>query len=142
MTTLRDLEKIVPGIIKELQDISDKMSRYSKIDTDLRARELMSEIKDKIEQIKDNMKVFKNGSLYVNFNFDEYVVELRNYVTESELIYQRIKRFEKATDYYGDKPFKNINKEKSLTSSNDYRTLPHSDLNNSESNSNPPQPGE
>ena len=101
MTTLRELRVLVPEIISQLQEISDKMSRYSKIDTDLRARGLMSVIEDKIKQIRSNMEVF-NGDLitFANFDFDEYVAELRNYVVEADLTYQRIKRFEKATDYY------------------------------------------
>ena len=100
MTTLRELRVLVPEIISQLQEISDKMSRYSKIDTDLRARGLISEIEDKIDQIRDNVRVYNGDPSFANFNFDEYVVWLRNYVTEADLTYQRIKRFEKATDYY------------------------------------------
>ena len=100
MTTLRELNALVPEIISQLQEISNKMSRYSKIDTDLRARGLMSEIKDKIEQIQSNMGVFNSNPSLANFDFDEYVAELRNFVIEEDLTYQRIKRFEKATDYY------------------------------------------
>ena len=100
MTTLKDLDRIVPGMVKQLQEISNKMSIYSKIDTDYRARVLMSEIKAQIEQINTSMKIYKSSPAFTNYNFDNFVARIKNYVIDDEGAYQRIKRFENITDYH------------------------------------------
>ena len=103
MTRLRDLDKIVTDVINQLQNISDNMGRYKKIDTDLRARALMKEIKEKIQIIKTSMEVFKRPDLrhlYENYNFDNFVNNIKSYVTEFQADYERIKKFEDITEYY------------------------------------------
>ena len=103
MTRLGDLDRIVPDVIKQLQDISDNMGRYKKIDTDLRARALMKEIREKINQINTCLEVFKRPDLrpaYENYNFDELVTNIKSYVKEAQATYERIKRFEDITEYY------------------------------------------
>lgn len=103
MTRLGDLDRIVPDVIKQLQDISDNMGRYKKIDTDLRARALMKEIREKINQINTCLEVFKRPDLrpaYENYNFDEFVTNIKSYVKEAQATYERIKRFEDITEYY------------------------------------------
>ncbi len=103
MTRLKDLDRIVSDVIKQLQDISDNMGRYKKIDTDLRARALMKEIREKIKQINSCMEVFTRPDLraaYENYNFDEFVTNIKSYVTESQATYERIKKFEDITEYY------------------------------------------
>lgn len=103
MTTLKDLDRIVPGVISGLQEISDKMGRYKKIDTDLRARALMSEIKAKIEQIDRAWAVYKRPDLrtvYETYNFDAFVANIRAYIPECEAVYQRIIDPEHITGYF------------------------------------------
>ena len=103
MTRLRDLDRIVSDVIKELQDISDKMGRYKKIDTDLKARALMSQIKEKIGTINKSMEVFKRADLrqaYENYNFDNFVATIKSYVTEAQAVYERITDPEHITGYF------------------------------------------
>ena len=103
MTTLKDLDRIVPGVTSGLQEVSDKMGRYKHIDTDLRARALMKEIKEKIEQINRAWAVYKRPDLrvaYENYNFDEFVANIRAYIPECEAAYQRIIDPERTTGYF------------------------------------------
>lgn len=103
MTGLKDLDRIVQDVKAQLQDISNKMGRYKKIDTDLRARALMSEIAKKIEQIDLALKTFQMPSLrpaYENYNFDTFVTNIRKYVSEAEADYQRIIMFEDITEFH------------------------------------------
>ncbi len=103
MTRYKDLEKIVTDVKNQLQSISDNMGRYKKIDTDLRARALMKEIKEKITQINRCMEVFTRPDyrqVYENYNFDEFVNNIKSYVTEAQATYERIKKFEDITEFY------------------------------------------
>ena len=62
MTTLQDLETIIPSVISRMEDVASAMSRYKKIKTDGRARVLINEINGKIKQIK---KVFTAQKAYI-----------------------------------------------------------------------------
>lgn len=130
MTSLSDLDTIVPQVINQLQAISDKMSRYKKIDTDLRGRALMSEIKAKIDQIKKAVDVYKRPDLrvaYQDYNFDTFVANIRSYIPECEAVYKRITQSENITGYFSDGPLK---EEKAATKKKPEETPV------------PPQPGE
>ena len=59
MTSLQDLDTIVPNIIRRLDKIHTKLSKYKKINTDYRAKTLMNEIQAKIRQIKKGSTDFK-----------------------------------------------------------------------------------
>lgn len=108
MTTLKDLDRIVPGVIGGLQEISNKMGRAIKCgaliaDTDLRARALMSEIGKKIEQINRAWEVYKRPDLraaYETYDFDAFVANIRAYIQECEAVYQRIIDSEHITGYF------------------------------------------
>ena len=108
MTTLKDLDRIVPRVISGLQEISDKMSRATKggaliVDTDLKARALISEIKAKIEEISRAWAVYKRPDLrtaYETYNFDAFVANIRAYIPEYEAVYQRMTDPEHITGYF------------------------------------------
>ena len=105
MTTLKDLEKIIPEVIAQLDDIASAMSRYKKIKTAGRARVLINEINGKIKQIKKVHEVYKTSPSFKNHNFDDYVKMIRGYVVEYKDLYERIMKFENVTDYHANKPF-------------------------------------
>lgn len=100
MTTLNELEIIVPKVIKELEDIASAMSRYKKIKTDGRARVLINEINFKINQIKKVMVVYRTAPSFKNHNFDEYVKMIKGYIVEYRDLYNRIMKFENVIDYH------------------------------------------
>ncbi|MBQ8425514.1 MAG: hypothetical protein IJX17_05795 [Clostridia bacterium] len=100
MTTLEDLETIIPDVIKKLEDIASAMSRYKKIKTDGRARVLINEINGKIKQIQKVHVVYKTSPSFKNHNFDEYVKMIRNYIVEYQDLYERIMKFENVIDYH------------------------------------------
>ena len=100
MTTLNELETIVPKVIKELEDIASAMSRYKKIKTDGRARVLINEINFKINQIKKVMVVYRTSPSFKNHNFDEYVKMIKGFVVEYKDLYNRIMKFENVIDYH------------------------------------------
>lgn len=105
MTTLQDLDRIIPEIISQLEKIKSDMSKYKKIKTDYRAKTLINEITAKITQIKKVHDSYKRTPSYKNKNFDNYVESLRNYVNECKQIYQKIKSYEDVAGYNGDNPF-------------------------------------
>lgn len=109
MTTLQDLETIIPEVISQLEDIASAMSRYKKIKTDGRARVLINEINGKIKQIKKVHEVYKTAPSFKNHNFDEYVKMIRHFVVEYQDLYERIMKFENIIDYHSDNPFLNEN---------------------------------
>jgi len=100
MTTLQDLEWIIPDVISKLDDIASAMSRYKKIKTDGRARVLINEINGKIKQIRKVHEVYKNSPSFQNHNFDEYVKMIRGYIVEYQDLYERIMKFENVIDYH------------------------------------------
>ena len=100
MTTLNDLDYIVPQVIKQLEDIASAMSRYKKIKTDGRARVLINEINGKIKQIKKVMVVYHTSPSFKNHNFDEYVKMIKSYVVDYKDLYNRIMKFENVIDYH------------------------------------------
>ena len=100
MTTLNELETIVPKVIKELEDIASAMSRYKKIKTDGRARVLINEINGKIKQIQKVMVVYRTAPSFKNHNFDEYVKMIKGYIIEYRDLYNRIMKFENVIDYH------------------------------------------
>ena len=105
MTTLKDLDKIVPEIISQLEQIARDMSRYKKINTDFRAKTLINEINAKIKETKEVHETYKNTPSLRNKNFDNFANSLRNYVKECKRIYEKIKSFEDVAGYKGDNPF-------------------------------------
>ncbi len=100
MTTLKDLETIIPRVIYELEEIASAMSRYKKIKTDGRARVLINEINGKIKQIKKVHEVYKTSPSFKNHNFDEYVKMIKGYIIEYRDLYKRIMAFENVIDYH------------------------------------------
>jgi len=100
MTTLKDLEKIIPAFIKELQDIASAMSRYKKITTDGRARVLINEINGKIKQINKVYEVYKTSPSFKNQNFDGYVEMIQKQIKDYHKYYNIIKSFEDVIDYH------------------------------------------
>ncbi len=123
MTSLKDLDRIIPDVIAQLEKIASDMSSYKKIKTDLRATALINEIKEKVKQIKLAYETYKRpdlSHLYANYNFDDYVKAITGYVPEYRAVYERIKKFENITDYYdAGKPFvESRQEEKMVASSN------------------------
>jgi len=53
MTTLQELETIVPDIIHQLTKIRIKLSKYKKMDTDYRAKTLMNQIDATIKEYQN-----------------------------------------------------------------------------------------
>jgi hypothetical protein len=99
MTTLADLDRIVPDVIGRLDKIRSNMSRYKKINTDFRAKTLMNEIEAKIRQIKKVHEAYRNTPSYRNKNFDNWVGMQENYIAECTEIYKRIMEFEDVDGY-------------------------------------------
>ena len=100
MTTLKDLETIIPDVIYQLEEIASAMSRYKKIKTDGRARVLINEINFKIKQIQKVHEVYKTSPSFQNHNFDEYVKMIRGFIVEYKDVYERIMKFENVIDYH------------------------------------------
>ena len=99
MTTLQELERIVPEIIGALEDIRRNMSRYKKLNTDFRGITLMREIEAKIQQIKKVHDVYRTTPSYRGKDFDNWVRIQRQYVAECHAIYERIKAYEDVAGY-------------------------------------------
>ena len=105
MTTLKDLDKIVPEIISQLEQIARDMSKYKKINSDFRAKTLINEINAKIKETKKVHETYKNTPSLRNKNFDYFVDSLKDYVKDCKRIYEKIKSFEDVAGYKGDNPF-------------------------------------
>lgn len=99
MTSLQDLEIVVPDIIRRLNKIHSKLSRYKKINTDFRAKTLMNEIQAKINQIKKVHEAYKNTPSYKNKNFDNWVQLQENYIQECNQICDKIYEYESVMGY-------------------------------------------
>lgn len=99
MTTLKDLEKIIPDSIERMRTIKRNMSRYKKLDTDYRAKTLMNEIDAKINQVESVYELYKTAPSYKTKNFDNYVNSLNHYVDECQRIYEKIMAYESVAGY-------------------------------------------
>ena len=99
MTTLQELENIVPDIIRRLDKIHTKLSKYKKMNTDYRAKTLMNEIEAKIRQIRKVHEAYKNTPSYKNKNFDNWVKMQENYVNECNGICDKIFEYESVMGY-------------------------------------------
>ena len=99
MTTLQQLDYIVPDLIEQLEQIRRNASRYKKIDTDYRAKTLMYEIDAKINQIKKVHAAYKATPSYKNKDFDNWVNAQKQYIKECKEIYARIKEYENVVGY-------------------------------------------
>ena len=99
MTTLQDLDRIVPDVIARLDRIHSRMSTYKKLETDYRGKTLMREIEAKIEQIKKVHAAYRATPSYRNKNFDSWVASLENYIAECQAIYEKIKKYEGVAGY-------------------------------------------
>ena len=99
MTSLQDLERIVPDLIRRLDKIHAKLSKYKKINTDFRAKTLMNEIKAKISQIKKVHEAYKNTPSYKNKDFDNWVKLQENYIKECNQICDKIFEYESVMGY-------------------------------------------
>ena len=99
MTTLQDLDRIVPDVIERLEWIRRQMTKYKKIDTDFRAKTLINEIAAKITQIRKVHDSYRAAPSYRNKNFDNWVAMLEAYVAESHRIYEKIKAYESVKGY-------------------------------------------
>ena len=99
MTTLQDLEHIVPDLIARLEQIHRNMSRYKKIKTDFRAVTLMREIEAKIRQIKKVHEAYRATPSYRNKDFGNWVNMQEQYIKECKAIYDRIMEYESVTGY-------------------------------------------
>jgi hypothetical protein len=99
VTTLQDLDRIVPDVIERLEWIRRQMTKYKKIDTDFRAKTLINEIAAKITQIRKVHAAYRATPSYRNKNFDNWVAMLEAYVAESHRIYEKIKAYENVKGY-------------------------------------------
>ena len=99
MTTLADLERVVPDIIQRLDKIRCDMTRYKKLTTDFRGITLIREIEAKISQIKKVHEAYRNTPSYRNKNFDNWVDIQEKYIAECKEIYKRIIDFEDVGGY-------------------------------------------
>lgn len=99
MTTLQDLDRIVPDMIARLEQIRRNMSRYKKIDTDYRAKTLMNEINAKIVQIRKVHESYRIAPSFRNKNFDRWVEMLEEYAADCQRIYEKIMEYEKVKGY-------------------------------------------
>lgn len=100
MTTLKDLERIIPNYIKKMDDIASAMSRYKKYNTDGRARVLINEIKGKIKQIEKVYQLFKTSPSFKTQNFDEYVKMIEKQTAEFQKLYDIIIQYEDVPEYH------------------------------------------
>ena len=99
MTSLQDLEIVVPNLIRRLDKIHAKLSKYKKINTDFRAKTLMNEINAKINQIKKVHEAYKNTPSYKDKNFDNWVHLQENYIKECNQICDKIFEYESVMGY-------------------------------------------
>ncbi|MBQ8425991.1 MAG: hypothetical protein IJX17_08270 [Clostridia bacterium] len=99
MTSLQDLDTIVPDIIRRLNKIYSKLTKYKKINTDYRAKTLMNEITAKINQIKKVHEAYKNTPSYKNKDFTNWVNMQENYVNECNKICDKIFEYESVMGY-------------------------------------------
>ena len=99
MTTLSDLERIVPDIISRLEQIKWNMSRYKKLETDYRGKTLMREIEAKVRQIQKVHEAYRNTPSYKNKDFTRWVEMQEQYVKECTAIYKKIMEYESVTGY-------------------------------------------
>ena len=99
MTTLSDLERIVPDIISRLERIKWNMSRYKKLETDYRGKTLMREIEAKVRQIQKVHEAYRNTPSYKNKDFTRWVEIQEQYVKECTAIYKKIMEYESVTGY-------------------------------------------
>ena len=107
MVKFQQLREIIDEVISQLNKIAEDMGRYSKIDTDYRARALIDEINEKIKQMnntyknvfahKDFRDVYGENS---NHDYTEYVQMIRAYVPKYKAIYERIVKFENVFGLY------------------------------------------
>lgn len=107
MVKFEQVKGVIDEVTTKLNQIAEKMSRYSKIDTDYRARALIDEINEKVKQMnnsynnvfahEDFKKVYGRESGY---DYSEYVKMIQDYVSQYEAIYQRIIKFESVFGYY------------------------------------------
>lgn len=99
MITLTDLDRIVPEIIAELEQIHRNMSRYKKLNTDFRGITLMREIEAKIRQIRKVHDAYRATPSYRTKDFTNWVQKERHYVAECQKIYEKIKAYEDVAGY-------------------------------------------
>ena len=99
MITLQDLERIVPDLIAQLEQIHRDMSKYKKLNTDFRGITLMREIEAKIRQINKVHDAYRATPSYRNKDFTNWVESLRHYVAECLAIYKKIKAYEDVAGY-------------------------------------------
>ena len=107
MVKFQQLREIIDEVISQLNKIAEDMGRYSKIDTDYRARALIDEINEKTKQMnntyknvfahKDFKDVYGENS---NYDYTEYVQMIRAYVPKYKAIYERIVKFENVFGLY------------------------------------------
>ena len=107
MIKFKELRGIIDEVILQLQQIAEDMGRYSKIDTDYRARALIDDINAKTKQIdntyknvfahKDFKDVYGENS---NHDYTEYVKMIRAEVPKYKSIYERIIKFESVFGLY------------------------------------------
>ena len=107
MIKFNELKKYIDEIIAKLNEIKEKMSKYSKIDTDYRAGALIEEINKKIAQIKSvYTNVYASADFRdqygenSNYDYTNYIKMLRDQVIEYEKIYKKIIKFESVFGYY------------------------------------------
>ena len=99
MTTLADLDRLVPELIERLDKIRRDMTKYKKLTTDHRGITLIREIEAKITQIKKVHETYRSTPSYRNKNFDNWVSIQENYIAECLAIYKRIMDFEDVGGY-------------------------------------------
>ena len=100
MTTLNDLDRIIPEMIRKMEDIASAMSRYKKIKTDGRARVHINEINGTIKRLKSVHQVFKNSPGFQTQNFDDFVSMYTKKIEEFEKIYNIIMEYESVPEYH------------------------------------------
>lgn len=99
MITLQDLERIVPGLIAQLEKIHRDMSRYKKLNTDYRGITLMREIEAKIRQIQKVHTAYRNTPSYRTKDFSNWVRMQEQYIAECRQIYSKIMEYESVIGY-------------------------------------------
>lgn len=100
MTTLTDLETLIPDIIRRMEDIASAASRYKHFNRDGRARVLINEINGKIKQIKKVHETYKKSPSFQNQNFDSYIEMLENQIKEFKNTYDIIMQMNDIPYYY------------------------------------------
>ena len=89
MTTLQDLDRIIPNLIGQLEQLKSEISRYKKLDIDVRARSLINSINKKIQSTKAGYEYFKITPEYYSENFDNFVNDIKQFIKNSKKYYEQ-----------------------------------------------------